>query len=74
MMLCVPLWNKNTIHYLSIPLGYRMWQKKESKLELAVSMVRQVMPAFSRIKNVMVRSQKGIKVVKSCSRFINTPI
>ena len=36
------LWNKNTIHYLSIPLGYRMWQKRESKLERAASMVRQV--------------------------------
>ena len=53
-MLCVPLWNKNTIHYLSIPLGYRMWQKKESKLELAASMVRQVMPALSKIKNVII--------------------
>ncbi len=31
VMLCVPVWNKNRIHYLSVPLGYRMWQKKESK-------------------------------------------
>lgn len=54
LMLCVPLWNKNTIHYLSIPLGYRMWQKKESKLELAASMVRQVMPALSKMKNVII--------------------
>ena len=53
-MLCVPLWNKNRIHYLSIPLGYRMWQKEESKLELAASMVRQVMPALSSIKNVII--------------------
>ena len=30
----------------SVPLGYRMWQKKESKLELAASMIRQVMPEF----------------------------
>ena len=28
LMLCVPLWNKNTIHYLSIPFGYCMWQKR----------------------------------------------
>lgn len=54
MMLCVPMWNRNTIHYLSIPLGYRMWQKEESKLELAASMVRQVMPALSSIKNVII--------------------
>jgi hypothetical protein len=30
-----------------------MWQKKESKLELAASMVRQVMPEFSQQKNVI---------------------
>lgn len=32
VMVCVPVWNKGRIHYLSVPLGYRMWQKKESKL------------------------------------------
>ena len=31
-----------------------MWQKKESKLELAASMVRQVMPEFSQQKNVII--------------------
>ena len=31
-----------------------MWQKKESKLELAASMVRQVMPEFSAQKNVII--------------------
>ena len=30
-----------------------MWQKKESKLELAASMVRQVMTEFSQQKNVI---------------------
>ena len=47
LMLCVPVWNGSKIVYLSIPLGYRMWQKEESKLKLAASMVRQVMPVFS---------------------------
>ena len=54
IMLCVPVWDKNRIHYLSVPLGYRMWQKKESKLELAASMVRQVMPEFTNKKNVII--------------------
>ena len=54
VMLCVPVWAKNRIHYLSVPLGYRMWQKKESKLELAASMIRQVMPEFSGRKNVII--------------------
>ena len=53
-MVCVPVWDKNRIHYLSVPLGYRMWQKKESKLELAASMIRQAMPDFSGRKNVII--------------------
>ena len=44
VMLCVPVWKKGRVHYLSVPLGYRMWQKQESKLELAASMIRQAMP------------------------------
>ena len=54
LMLCVPVWNGSKIVYLSIPLGYRMWQKEESKLKLAASMVRQVMPVFSSKKNVII--------------------
>lgn len=27
-MLCVPVWNGDKVSYLSVPLGYRMWQKK----------------------------------------------
>ncbi|MDD6548157.1 hypothetical protein [Blautia massiliensis] len=38
IMLCIPVWKNDRISYLSLPLGYRMWQKKESKLELAASM------------------------------------
>jgi len=53
VMLCVPVWKKNRIHYLSVPLGYRMWQKTESKLELAASMVRHVMPELHAKKNVI---------------------
>ena len=54
IMLCVPVWNRQKVSYLAVPLGYRMWQKKESKLSLAASMVRQVMPKFSRKKNVVI--------------------
>ncbi len=55
VMLCIPVWNKNRISCLSIPLGYRMWRKeKGSKLELAASMVRQVMPEFRDKKNVII--------------------
>lgn len=53
-MLCVPVWNHDRISYLAVPLGYRMWQKEESKLELASAMVRQMMPEFSAQKNVSI--------------------
>ena len=54
VMLCVPVWKKDKIHYLSVPLGYRMWQKKESKLELAASMIHHIMPIFHTKKNVII--------------------
>ena len=54
LMLCVPVWKGNRIVYLSVPIGYRMWQKEESKLKLAASMVRQVMSAFASQKNVII--------------------
>ena len=54
VLLCVPVWFKDRVVYRSVPLGYRMWQKKESKLMLAASMVRQVMPQFQERKNVII--------------------
>lgn len=54
VLLCVPVWNNDRVVYQSVPLGYRMWQKKESKLTLAASMVRQVIPQFREKKNVIV--------------------
>ena len=54
LMLCIPVWNNRKVVYQAVPLGYRMWQKKESKLELAASMVRQVMPEFRTKKNVVI--------------------
>ena len=54
LMLCVPVWNRDRISYLAVPLGHRMRQKKESKLELASAMVRKVMPEFHAQKNVII--------------------
>ena len=28
IMLCIPVWKNDRVSYLSLPLGYRMWQKK----------------------------------------------
>ena len=54
IMLCIPVWKNDRISYLSLPLGYRMWQKKESKLELAASMIRQVMPEFHSKDHIII--------------------
>ena len=54
ILLCVPVWNQDKVSYLSVPLGYRMWQKKESKLEMAASMIRQVMPEFRNKEHVII--------------------
>ena len=54
IMLCVPVWKQDKVSYLAVPLGYRMWQKKQSKLELAASMLCQVMPEFSGKKQVII--------------------
>lgn len=53
LMLCVPVWKKGKVSYLSIPLGYRMWDKTKTKLVLAAEMVRKVMPELSGCKNVI---------------------
>ena len=63
VMLCVPVWNNSKVSYLSVPLGYRMWQKTDSKLELAVSMIRQVTPDFRKKKDVIILCEE-----KSCFR------
>ena len=54
LMLCVPVWKDSRVTYLSVPLGYRIWQKKETKLQMAASMVRQAMPVFALQKSVIV--------------------
>lgn len=53
VMLHVPVSSPDGIVYLSVPLGYRLWTKKESKLELAAQMVRSVMPALASCKQVI---------------------
>lgn len=76
LMLCVPVWNRDKISYLAVPLGYRMWQKKESKLELAASMVRHVMPEFSSQKMLSYFVTAGIqsRILYPLSKSIQTLI
>ncbi len=53
IMLHVPLQSADGIIYLSIPLGYRLWTKELSKLELAADMVRSVMAQLSSCGQVI---------------------
>lgn len=54
LMLRVPVWKGRKVSYLEVPLGYRMWNKKESKLSLAAGMARKVMPVLQNEKNVVI--------------------
>ena len=69
VMLCVPVWNRDKVSYLSVPLGYRMWQKKESKLELAASMIRQVMPEFHSKDHIIILCDSWYTKQKSVQEF-----
>lgn len=43
ILLSFPVLKDGQIQYLSVPLGYRLWDKEKSKLETAAEMVRQAM-------------------------------
>lgn len=51
--LCIPVSRNRRIHYLSVPLGYKMWQKEKSKIKLAAEMISEIMPSLSDIKQVI---------------------
>ena len=53
IMLHVPLESADGAIYLSVPLGYRLWTKELSKLELAADMVRSVMPELASCRQVI---------------------
>lgn len=47
------IWKENKIVYQSVPLGYRMWTKDVSKLQLAAGMVHDVMPGLEQKHQVL---------------------
>ena len=52
LMLCIPVWNHDKISYLAVPLGYRMWQKKE-KVGDYYTGVRRVLTNFFGTREVL---------------------
>lgn len=59
IMLHVPLQSADGIIYLSVPLGYRLWTKELSKLELAADMVRSVMAELAPCGQVILLCDSG---------------
>ena len=53
IMLHVPLVSNDKIVYLSVPLGYRLWTKEHSKLDLAADMVRSVTAELAPCRQVI---------------------
>ena len=43
ILLSFPVFADSSIRYLSVPLGYRLWDKQQTKLEIAAGMVRSAM-------------------------------
>ncbi len=71
LILCVSVWLNRKIVYQSVSLGYRMWQKTESKLDLAASMVREVKLELSSGKNVVILCDRWYFVLHLANRSGN---
>lgn len=52
ILLSFPVLADGSIRYLSVPLGYRLWDKTQTKLEIAAEMVRNVMDHISPDRQV----------------------
>jgi hypothetical protein len=53
LMISVPVMKNDQIRYLSVPVGYRMWTKEETKLKMAADLVRLAMKAIGTEKKVL---------------------
>ena len=53
LMVSVPVIENGKIRYLSVPVGYRMWTKEESKLKIAADLVKLAMKAVGTEKKVL---------------------
>jgi hypothetical protein len=53
LMISVPVMEDDKIRYLSVPAGYRMWTKEETKLKMAADLVKLAMNAIGTEKKVL---------------------
>lgn len=52
LLLCVPVFQKEKVDYISLPTGYRLWDKSKTKLELAAELVQQAMQVIGTQRQV----------------------
>ena len=52
LLLSFPVWKEEQLHYLSVPLAYRLWDKEKSKITLAAEMVRKTMEVLGKERQV----------------------
>ena len=52
ILLSFPVLADGSIRYLSVPLGYQLWDKKQTKLEIAAEMVRHAMDSIGPDRQV----------------------
>ena len=52
-MISVPVMENGKTRYLSVPVGYRMWTKEESKLKIAAELIKLAMKAIGTEKKVL---------------------
>lgn len=60
ILLSFPVMNDGSIFYLSVPLGYRLWDKKQTKLEIAAGTHRETRPSKEIYGNVCRRKISGL--------------
>lgn len=53
LVINIPLWNKNHIKYLSLPIGYKLYDKTQSKLEIAAQIIDSVMEYLEEYKVIL---------------------
>lgn len=53
LLISFPVFREGMIHYLSVPLGYRLWDKEKTKLALAAELVQQAMEIIGCQRQVL---------------------
>ena len=53
LVINVPLFCGSNIKYLCIPVGYRLYDKQQSKLEMAANLVKDVMPLLKEYQVIL---------------------